>query len=882
MFFIFFSSNVWAGPHDPVYFADPNLKQSVEDALDVINPTEAQMGALSYLNANNRGIKDLTGLEYATNMVTLILANNSISNISSLSGMTKLDNLNLRKNNIIDINALSGINDINDLDLWDNQIVDISALSNMTNIHSLNLRSNQIIDISSLSGLAKLKILNLQDNQISDIEALSGMTDLEELNLQGNDITDIEAISNITNMLILNLNLNPITDISALSKMTKLTHLQLYHIRITDVSALYAMIEMIELNLGHNDITNISALSNMTKLTFLYIFNNNITDISPLLQMTNLRTLDLTGNNVSDINILTELVNLTDLFLGSNMIIDLNPLGGMVNLETLDLSDNQISDISHLSDLYNLNLLELQDNILSRESYCLWIPLIRDFGTTIEVDPNPFNCSVPANVIYVDDDSVNDPGPNDIAISDPNENGSSEHPFDEITEAINASVYSDEIIIRQGIYYENITLKHGINLLGSGANVAIIDANGYGDVVNVQVHNVTISGLTLRNSGEDDLGHLNCGVYLCNAYSTVIKDNVITNNKIGIGIWNGANYEIKNNTIEKNNDGLFIYRSEGNSGNPTIINNTIVDNENSGIILRVMASPVISNNIITGHIKGINSNYVTGSPKLSYNNLWDNEINYMRNEKADDTLAGLGSISVDPYFVMTGYLDMNDTSGDPNDDFWVDGDYHLKSGVGRWNPINKIWVSDDVNSPCIDAGDPNSNWGEELWPHGQKINMGAYGGTSEASMSSSQFGDARDLNNDYLITWDDVLILAEKWNSYDVPLKEDLDLDGVIDANDLAFYSDWSTDSNNTASVIDLIEDQNAYVGNELSFSVSAIDDDGDGLTYLALGLPDGALFYEQLFIWTPEQVGTYLVTFVVSDYKSLDYLTIQITVEDQ
>jgi len=42
---------------------------------------------------------------------------------------------------------------------------------------------------------------------------------------------------------------------------------------------------------------------------------------------------------------------------------------------------------------------------------------------------------------------------------------------------------------------------------------------------------------------------------------------------------------------------------------------------------------------------------------------------------------------------------------------------------------------DDVTSPCIDAGDPNSPVGDEPEPNGGRINMGAYGGTEEASKS---------------------------------------------------------------------------------------------------------------------------------------------------
>jgi hypothetical protein len=64
------------------------------------------------------------------------------------------------------------------------------------------------------------------------------------------------------------------------------------------------------------------------------------------------------------------------------------------------------------------------------------------------------------------------------------------------------------------------------------------------------------------------------------------------------------------------------------------------------------------------------------------------------------------------------------------------GDYHLKSQAGRWDPTTQSWVQDDITSPCIDAGDPNSPIGDESIPNGGRINMGAYGGTAEASKSS--------------------------------------------------------------------------------------------------------------------------------------------------
>jgi len=99
--------------------------------------------------------------------------------------------------------------------------------------------------------------------------------------------------------------------------------------------------------------------------------------------------------------------------------------------------------------------------------------------------------------------------------------------------------------------------------------------------------------------------------------------------------------------------------------------------------------------------------------------------------------TGEGNIDADPLFAVLGYFDPNGTPEDISDDYWIDGDYHLKSQAGRYDPNTQTWIVDDVNSPCIDAGDPNSPVAFESYPNGYIINMGAYGGTAEASKSPS-------------------------------------------------------------------------------------------------------------------------------------------------
>ena len=129
---------------------------------------------------------------------------------------------------------------------------------------------------------------------------------------------------------------------------------------------------------------------------------------------------------------------------------------------------------------------------------------------------------------------------------------------------------------------------------------------------------------------------------------------------------------------------------------------------------------------------------------------------------------GTGNIDEDPCFANMGYWDPNGTPEDANDDFWVDGDYHLKSQAGRWDVNEGRWTKDDVTSPCIDVGNQSSPIGLEPFPNGGVINMGAYGGTAEAS--KSYFGEpvcetvvAGDINGDCKVNFKDFAFIAYHW-----------------------------------------------------------------------------------------------------------------------
>jgi Disaggregatase related/Protein of unknown function (DUF1565) len=132
-------------------------------------------------------------------------------------------------------------------------------------------------------------------------------------------------------------------------------------------------------------------------------------------------------------------------------------------------------------------------------------------------------------------------------------------------------------------------------------------------------------------------------------------------------------------------------------------------------------------------------------------------------------------VDIPPLFAQVGYWDPKGTLDELEDDFWVDGDYHLQSKAGRWDPNSASWVQDDVTSPCIDAGDPNSPIGYEPFPNGGVINIGAYGGTAEAS--KSYFGAppceaiiAGDINGDCRVDFADLAILTQHWLAHLPPV----------------------------------------------------------------------------------------------------------------
>ncbi|MDH4241910.1 MAG: hypothetical protein OEW48_20300, partial [Phycisphaerae bacterium] len=74
-------------------------------------------------------------------------------------------------------------------------------------------------------------------------------------------------------------------------------------------------------------------------------------------------------------------------------------------------------------------------------------------------------------------------------------------------------------------------------------------------------------------------------------------------------------------------------------------------------------------------------------------------------------------------------------------------------------------------------------------PNGERINMGVYGGTAEASMSLSDAGNIADLNIDGQVNYRDMKLLTDKWAYESLLMPEDLSRDGTVNFTDFAIFA---------------------------------------------------------------------------------------------
>ena len=185
----------------PVHIPDPNLRAAVRAELKLPADaaiTQDDMNQLTHLTAYRSDIINLSGLESATQLETLVLGGNPISDLRPLAVLTHLRRLIVPDCQINDVSPLSSLRKLVELNVRENPISDLTPVVGLTELKSLDLGHCLIVDISSLAHLIRLEVLQLNHNQIVDVRALANLTSLYKLEIDRNFITNHSPLDSLT------------------------------------------------------------------------------------------------------------------------------------------------------------------------------------------------------------------------------------------------------------------------------------------------------------------------------------------------------------------------------------------------------------------------------------------------------------------------------------------------------------------------------------------------------------------------------------------------------------------------------------------------------------------------------------------------------------
>ena len=217
--------------------SEMDLRDYLPTTLDFSNAWDAPSGTAR--------IKDLTGLEHATNVVTLYLSYHAISDLSPIADLRKLKTLWVNDNNISDLSPIanppianpSNRREMTWLDAQFNNISDVPPMEGLPALVTLTLSNNPLGDnIRGIQSLSELKRLHLNKIGLRDLSPVAGLTNLNQLNAADNQITDISPLRGLTNLQRLNLHKNEIRDISPLEGLIKLQTVRIDANEIRDIS----------------------------------------------------------------------------------------------------------------------------------------------------------------------------------------------------------------------------------------------------------------------------------------------------------------------------------------------------------------------------------------------------------------------------------------------------------------------------------------------------------------------------------------------------------------------------------------------------------------------------------------------------------------------
>ena len=257
--------------------------------------------------------------------------------------------------------------------------------------------------------------------------------------------------------------------------------------------------------------------------------------------------------------------------------------------------------------------------------------------------------------------------------------------------------------------------------------------------------NITVTQNTLYSNG--------FGILVAGTSQTISNNLIYADTYAGVILENATNVSIVNNTIYEPTAGTVIYAPnpnynvgavvlDGSSTGTTLSNNIIVALAGVGV--------QVSNNSQAGFVSDYNLFQTGAGGRVgSWLGLSQTTLSQWRTATGRDTHSQFGN----PFFVSPTGTDgklgyFSPAMNGDDDDFHVmsqQGSDHggSLSVIAGSNGLPQLttgaYTADTSSSPAIDGGNPATSVGAQPTPNGGIVEIGAYGGTAEASLSPSAF-----------------------------------------------------------------------------------------------------------------------------------------------
>ena len=223
MLALIFPMTIAAQNVEVVHIPDKNLEEAIREEIgtsNIIELTPIHLRMLTRLDATNRSISNLSGLEYATNLTYLNVSDNKqISDLNPIANLTELSWLAFSGTKVQDLSPIVNLNNLKTLYFWVTPVFNLKPLESLNGLVDIDASGCRITDVTPLASLSQLKYLKIRFNQIEDVTPIENLKHLLELNLSYNKIVDVGPIAGLTNLKKLWIQGNQITDHSPLNNL---------------------------------------------------------------------------------------------------------------------------------------------------------------------------------------------------------------------------------------------------------------------------------------------------------------------------------------------------------------------------------------------------------------------------------------------------------------------------------------------------------------------------------------------------------------------------------------------------------------------------------------------------------------------------------------